>query len=114
MKLNLEPKPMTYEQWVSSMVQLKGIEDGFHSRLMLGALGLSGEAGEVTDDLKKVLMHGKELDRDKIAKELGDVLWYLALLAHTIGLTLTDIQKLNIEKLTERDARGEIGMGEQK
>jgi NTP pyrophosphatase (non-canonical NTP hydrolase) len=43
----------------------------------LAAMGLAGEAGEVCDLLKKHLLHGKELDRDELNKELGDVLWYL-------------------------------------
>lgn len=46
------------------------------------AMGLSGETGEVVDLLKKVVGHGHDLDKDKLIKELGDVMWYLAVLGH--------------------------------
>lgn len=56
------------------------------SRLLnLGAMGLAGEAGEVADLLKKVLFHDRELDRDKLIQELGDVRWYLECLCYANG-----------------------------
>lgn len=66
------------------------------------ALGVAGEAGEVADYIKKVLFHGHDLDRMKVCKELGDVLWYVAALGHTCGLTLTDIANVNLDKLQTR------------
>ena len=66
------------------------------------ALGISGEAGEVTDLIKKVEFHGHEMNKIKLVDELGDVLWYLALLAETIGVELEEVAKVNIDKLKER------------
>ena len=51
-------------------------------------LGLSGEAGEATDIIKKHLFHGHELEKEHLAKELGDVMWYIALVATIIGFVL--------------------------
>ncbi len=66
------------------------------------AMGLSGEAGEATDDIKKVLFHGHNLDRQRVCKELGDVLWYLARLAATAGLQLSEVAEHNLAKLNSR------------
>lgn len=69
-------------------------------------LGIAGEAGEVADYLKKVLGHGHELELSKLAKELGDVLWYVAALATTHGLRLEDVALANILKLRARYPEG--------
>jgi NTP pyrophosphatase (non-canonical NTP hydrolase) len=66
------------------------------------ALGLTGEAGEVADAIKKHLFHGRELDRDHIAKELGDVLWYLSMLANTLGFEFAELAEKNVAKLKAR------------
>lgn len=70
------------------------------------AMGISGEAGEVTDLLKKVVFHGHNLDKDKLKKELGDVLWYLATIASTAGLQLGEVAEANVEKLRQRYPEG--------
>jgi NTP pyrophosphatase (non-canonical NTP hydrolase) len=70
--------------------------------LILGALGLAGEAGEVVEPIKKHLFHGDHLPVPQIAEELGDVLWYVAALATTLGLSLDDIAQQNIDKLMKR------------
>jgi len=77
-------------------------------RLGLAGLGLSGEAGEVCDLLKKYLFHrnGKPLDIEKIRDESGDVLWYLNLLFATLGLTWEEVMEANIAKLEARHANG--------
>lgn len=66
------------------------------------ALGVAGEAGEVADLVKKHIGHGHPLDREKLSKELGDVLWYVARMAATIGYDLAFIANQNIDKLTAR------------
>lgn len=66
------------------------------------ALGIAGEAGEVADLFKKHLFHGHDLDRDKVIKELGDVLWYVAVLAQRMGVQLSTVAERNIAKLRER------------
>ena len=73
------------------------------------ALGLSGESGEIADHVKKILYHGHPLDdatRDKIAKELGDILWYCALGAKGIGMSLAEIAVMNVAKLEKRYPEG--------
>ena len=74
--------------------------------LVNGCLGLSGETGEVCDIVKKYLFQGHKLERDRIADELGDVLWYVALTAKGIGYSLNDIMEHNIEKLKKRYPNG--------
>jgi len=73
-----------------------------HDSLANGGLGLAGEAGEVADDIKKHLFQGHDLDLDALAKELGDVLWYAAATATTLGLSLADIAAGNVAKLEAR------------
>jgi NTP pyrophosphatase (non-canonical NTP hydrolase) len=71
-------------------------------RLAHIALGIAGEAGEVADYIKKVVEHGHTLDLTKLANELGDVLWYLAVMARHIGLDFDTVARLNIDKLEKR------------
>lgn len=68
----------------------------------LAAMGLSGEAGEVTDLLKKHMLHDAELDRGELAEELGDVLWYLQHACNVFGFTLEQIALWNMVKLYHR------------
>lgn len=70
--------------------------------LLNGALGLVGESGEIADLIKKNWMQGHALDLDHIAKELGDVLWYIAETATAIGYDLDTIMQMNIDKLKKR------------
>ncbi len=70
------------------------------------AMGLSGEAGEVTDYLKKVCFHDHNLDKDKLKDELGDVMWYVAALASVSNIPLEEIAQRNIEKLQQRYPEG--------
>ena len=69
-------------------------------------LGLVGEAGEISEKVKKYLRGDKPLDREGLLKELGDPLWYIASLADDLGFTLQDVVDANVEKLTSRKERG--------
>ena len=75
-------------------------------RLAVSGLGITGEAGEVADLLKKMLGHGHPPDIHKITKELGDVLWYISDIATTLGISLSEVARVNIEKLRERYPEG--------
>lgn len=75
------------------------------------ALGLAGEAGEVADLIKKKLFHGIDVPREKLADELGDVLWYLCMLAYNEGITLTEIEERNWNKITQRYPNGFVRGG---
>ena len=70
--------------------------------LVNGVMGMSGESGECIDMVKKYLFQGHDIDREHLAKELGDVAWYLAVTAHAIGYELEDIFWMNVEKLRAR------------
>ena len=70
--------------------------------LLNSALGLCGESGEVADLLKKHRFQGHNLDLDHVAKELGDIAWYLAVGAYAIGYDLETILQMNMDKLEAR------------
>lgn len=70
------------------------------------ALGLSGEIGEFNDLLKKWVFHEKPLDVDHAKKELGDIMWYVAMMCHSFGWELNDILQMNIDKLKARYPEG--------
>lgn len=74
--------------------------------LINGVMGLCGESGEAIDIVKKWLAQGHELDKEKLAKELGDICWYLAETATALDLSLEDIMAANIEKLKQRYPEG--------
>ena len=74
--------------------------------LINGVMGLCGESGEAIDIVKKWLAQGHELDKEKLAKELGDICWYLAETATALGLSLEEIMAANIEKLKSRYPEG--------
>lgn len=73
-------------------------------------LGLAGEAGEVVEKWKKLVAYRDGIITDEditdYKKELGDILWYIALFADSLGLTLDEIAQLNLDKLASRKARG--------
>ena len=70
--------------------------------LLNGVMGLCGEAGECIDIVKKARFQGHELNAEKLAEELGDVAWYLAVAAHGLGIPLSAILEGNVEKLMKR------------
>ncbi len=74
--------------------------------LLNGALGLTGEAGEVADMIKKHIFHGHDLDKGALIKEIGDVCWYVALLCTSIGVDMASVMERNIEKLKTRYPEG--------
>ena len=74
--------------------------------LINGVMGLCGESGEAIDIVKKWLAQGHELDKAKLAKELGDIAWYLAETAYALDIPLEDILQGNIDKLAKRYPEG--------
>tara|TARA_Y100000385_G_scaffold263493_1_gene296034 strand:- start:993 stop:1313 length:321 start_codon:yes stop_codon:yes gene_type:complete len=76
-------------------------------------LGLAGEAGEICNKYKKIIRDkGGEVDvndLDQLAKELGDVLWYVAQIASELGTDLETVAKVNLMKLGDRKDRGVLG-----
>jgi NTP pyrophosphatase (non-canonical NTP hydrolase) len=84
-----------------------------HHRVIYPALGLASEAGEVAGKIKKVLRdQGGDFASaplEALENELGDVLWYVAVLAADLGLSLDDIAAHNLDKLASRRERGRLG-----
>ncbi len=74
--------------------------------LINSVMGLCGESGEAIDIVKKWLAQGHELDREKLAKELGDIAWYLAEAATALELDLETVFQGNIDKLKARYPEG--------
>ena len=81
--------------------------------LVYPTLGLAGEAGEVAEKVKKIIRDNSgtvtEENRAEIAKELGDVLWYVAQIATELGISLEDVAQGNLDKLFSRLDRNAIG-----
>lgn len=97
---------MTFDEYQKEAIRTANMNLPDEMKLATFALGLGGEAGEVQDMLKKHLGHGHPLDKTKLAKELGDVLWYIAALADANGLHIEGIAAQNILKLRARYPQG--------
>lgn len=88
-------------------------------KIIYPTLGLTGEAGEVADKVKKVIRDNNDEfsaeRRLQIAMELGDVLWYAASLAHDLGYSLDEVAQMNLDKLASRMKRDKIhGSGDER
>lgn len=103
---------MTFEEYQKqALTTVLSTGDSFKD-LLHWVLGLNGEAGEVAEKLKKIIRdkNGVITEEDKLemAKELGDVLWYIAVFAHDLGVPLDDIAGANLAKLKSRKDRGKL------
>ncbi len=78
-------------------------------RLYYPCIGLSGEVGELCNKVKKHMRDNARLDRDDLASECGDILWYLNAVVSDLGLGLGDVAQKNIDKLNDRMKRGKLG-----
>lgn len=70
--------------------------------LLHATLGISGEAGELLDAVKKSFIYNKPLDVVNAKEELGDLLWYIALACRTLNVSFEELMQMNIDKLTKR------------
>jgi NTP pyrophosphatase (non-canonical NTP hydrolase) len=84
-------------------------------RILYPAMGLAREAGEALEKVKKAARKSGETDRieahldiDGLVAELGDVLWYVASVAHDLGYSMEHVARLNLDKLRSRAVRGTI------
>lgn len=76
------------------------------TKILWTALGMTGEAGEVAELVKKGIFHQQGIDKNELKKELGDVLWYLSALCSLMGLNLSEVMESNLEKLAHRYPEG--------
>ena len=103
------------EQWKSKPLDMKSYQAeaqktsiyGVNHAVIYPALGLAGEAGEVANKVKKMLRDG-DFDRNAVAAELGDCLWYIAALSRDLNISMAEIAMSNLEKLMQRKANGTI------
>lgn len=88
---------MTVERYEKEVKRTAGT-----SSVLMAALGLAGECGEVVDEVKKVEFHSKPYDRHKLISELGDLLWYYTLIRIIYGVSQEEIMEVNVAKLRQR------------
>lgn len=93
---------MNIQQYHREVERTTSTDLTFSRALCVGGLGLTGEAGEVADLIKKHVFYDHELDLDAIRKEMGDVLWYLTFLCNALDITLSDVMDVNAAKLRVR------------
>ena len=97
--------PNEYQR--NAMRTASGISTSCPENLLLqGVMGMSGESGEALDIVKKIMFQGHELNeatRKHLIRELGDVLWYVATTAESLGTDLETVMQVNIDKLRARD-----------
>lgn len=93
-----------YERFVKGLFKTQVNNDTWN--MAHAALGIGGEAGEVVDLIKKTFANGKELDLEKLTKEMGDLLFYAFALMNVTGITIDQILDANIEKLRARYPNG--------
>jgi NTP pyrophosphatase (non-canonical NTP hydrolase) len=103
-------KANEYQQWTLSTAIYPDSGKGTIGALAYCTLGLTGEAGEVADKVKKLLRDGDTPEaRTKVLQELSDVCWYLARVADELGMDLEELFDYNRQKLESRKERGVLG-----
>lgn len=104
---------MTLDEYQKRALTTVISSDDEFKDLLHWVLGINGEAGEVAEKIKKIIRdkNGEVSDADKteLAKEIGDVLWYLAVFAHHLGVSFDDVAQQNLDKLQSRQKRGVLG-----
>lgn len=104
---------MTFDEYQRGATTTIVPKDDRFKQLIEQVLGLGDEAGEVQAIFKKWVRDNDAdpatLDHDNLKKELGDVLWYIAVIAHNFDISLDDLATANLAKLADRQQRGVIG-----
>ena len=103
LKAAISKASMSADDYQRAALRTARTDEFSHDELLLnGVMGLCGEAGEVIDLIKKARYQGHELDKEDLILECGDVLWYVSLVAYSLGVSLSEVMEKNIEKLKDR------------
>tara|TARA_B100001109_G_scaffold57016_1_gene46185 strand:+ start:191 stop:598 length:408 start_codon:yes stop_codon:yes gene_type:complete len=99
------PASSDLPQLLSRITELDVTDDADIPRLLTAALGLTAEAGEFTEVVKKIILQGKPYNEDNVfhmKRELGDICWYLAQACMALDTTFDEVIEMNVEKLKSR------------
>ena len=105
------PASSDLPQLLSRMTELDVTDDADVPRLLTAALGLSAEAGEFTEVVKKIILQGKPYNEDNVfhmKRELGDICWYIAQACMALDTSFDEIMEMNVDKLKARYPGGEF------
>ena len=108
-KETTSPASKDFAQLLSRMTELEVTDDVDVSRLLTAALGISAEAGEFTEIVKKILLQGKPYNEDNVfhmKRELGDICWYIAQACMALDTNFEEILEINYQKLSARYPEG--------
>jgi len=103
------PASSDFAQLLSRMTELEAANDADVPRLLTAALGISAEAGEFTEVVKKIILQGKPYNEENVfhmKRELGDICWYLAQACMALDTNFREIMEMNYEKLSARYPEG--------
>jgi NTP pyrophosphatase (non-canonical NTP hydrolase) len=104
---------MTFDEYQTKALTTAEFTNDELKDIMHWVLGISGESGEIAEKVKKIIRDKKGVfsaqDKTELSKEIGDVLWYLATLAHQLGVSFDSVATTNLIKLRSRKERGVIG-----
>jgi len=103
------PASTNYADLMSRFTQLEVESDADVPRLLTAALGMSAEAGEFTEIVKKIFLQGKAYSEENVfhmKRELGDILWYIAQACMALDTNFREIMEMNYEKLSARYPEG--------
>ena len=102
-----------FAQLLARMTALETTDDSDIPHLLTAALGLTAEAGEVTEVVKKIILQGKPYNEENVfhlKRELGDICWYIAQACMALDTTFDEIIEMNVEKLQARYPGGEFNV----
>lgn len=103
------PASSDLAQLLTRITQLETNDDADVPRLLTAALGMSAEAGEFTEVVKKIILQGKPYNEENafhLKRELGDICWYLAQACMALDISFNEVLQMNYEKLSARYPEG--------
>jgi NTP pyrophosphatase (non-canonical NTP hydrolase) len=103
------PASSDFAQLLARMTELEAENDADVPRLLTAALGMSAEAGEFTEVVKKIILQGKPYTEENVfhmKRELGDICWYIAQACMALDTNFREIMEMNYEKLSARYPEG--------